>query len=210
MASEKKLDPMMAEKLKQAAAAAKEDVLSRSAMDALLNATPEELISASPDPEVIKGNMNRPSCWIEGPAMVEFNAASDRRLTRVAGWDGINTKKVGRVHADLVPGTMLLVIRAALPTDLSAIQVNRYASATKFNLVDLLADQGLQVETNYRERYEVAYIPKASKLWPGLVIDLSQPKERRITSTKKAEAQTAAQQQPNPQTQQPAKPEGAK
>jgi hypothetical protein len=198
-----KMDPVEAEKLKQAAAAAQEDVLSQHAMDALLNVRPEDLISASPDPEVIKGNMNRPSCWIQSPASVECNAAADRRLTRVAGWAGLNLKTVDRVHADLVPGTKLLVIRAGQVTDLSAAQVSRYNSTAVFNLVNLLSEHNLLVETGYRERYEVAYIPKASKLWPGLVIDLSQPKERRVTSTKKSETQAHAQQPPKPQGQQP-------
>jgi hypothetical protein len=110
--------------------------------------------------------MNRPECWIQGPGMVEFNAASDRRLTRVANWAGMKVRKTKRVHAELLAGTKLVIVTAAQSTDLSAISVNRYGSSSTFNLVDLLAEHGLQVESGYRERYEVAYVPKASFLYP--------------------------------------------
>jgi hypothetical protein len=65
------------------------------------------------------------------------------------------------------------------------------ASAVFINLISLLGDAGETVETGYRERFEAAYVPKGSPLWPGLVIDLSQPKERRQEpTTKKSNTQS--------------------
>jgi len=188
-----KLDPALVEQVKLAAAAAKEDVLSRRTLDALLNLSPADIIRRDPDSEVIKGNAHRPGGWLHAPANLELFAACDRRLTQVAGWATLNIKRVEKVTPVLVKGTKLLVIQAAATDDLTAVPVNRYAGTSSIwmNLVDLLSDAGLTVETGYRERFEVAYVPKGSLLWPGLVIDLSQSKERRVESgykKKKGEA----------------------
>lgn len=177
---ERKLDLDVGKQLKRAAAAAKQEVLNRRAMEALLNTKPEDLIAANLDAEVIKGNARRSGCWIHAPGMVEFFAAADKRLTRVADWTTMEVKRVERVHANLVKGTKLVIIKPAPAEDLTAIPVNRYGYSATFNLITLLGEAGLTVETGYRERYEVAYIPKESPLWPGLVIDLSQIKERRL------------------------------
>ena len=117
-------------------------------------------------------------------ANLELFAACDRRLTKVVGWAGLNIKRVERVLPSLVRGTELLVIQAAATDDLTAFAVNRYTGSSSIwvNLIDLLSNAGLTVETGYRARYEVAYVPKGSPLWPGLVIDLSQSKERRVES----------------------------
>ncbi|HYG57730.1 MAG TPA: hypothetical protein VD902_06645 [Symbiobacteriaceae bacterium] len=44
---------------------------------------------------------------------------------------------------------------------------------------------GLTIESGYKERFDVAYVPQGSPLWPGLVIDLSQPWDRRVDAKKK-------------------------
>lgn len=182
---EKRLDPKVAEQVRKASAAAKEEVLNPKTMEALLRARPEDLISADAEAEVIKGNANPSGCWINSPAMVEFFASADKRLTRVANWAGNLVKRVDKIHARLLKGTKLMIITPAQPEDLTAIPINRYGSTATFNAVNLLAEAGQTVETGYRERYDVAFVPKNSPLWPALVIDLAQVKERRADSTAK-------------------------
>ena len=162
----------------------KADVLSRRTLDVLLNLSPADIIRRDPDSEVIKGTAHRPGGWLHAPANLELFAACDTRLTKVAGWADLNIKRVERVIPVLVKSTKLLVIQAAATDDLTAFAVNRYAGSSSIwvNLIDLLSEAGLTVETGYRERFEVAYVPKGSPLWPGLVIDLSQSKERRVES----------------------------
>jgi hypothetical protein len=169
-----------------AAVTAKEEILARSTVDALMNVRPEDLVEADPHSEVIKGSANRSGGWLHAPAHLALFAAADKRLTRVANQEGIMVKKVERVLPKLIKGTRLLVIKAAKTEDLSAIPVNRYGGSPVFiNLISLLGEAGETVETGYRERFEAAYVPKGSPLWPGLVIDLSQPKERRQEPTTK-------------------------
>jgi hypothetical protein len=185
-----KLTRELIKQVQEAAAAAKDEVLSKKATEALLNLKEEELISADADAEVIKGNAKRPGCWIHSPAMVELFAAADKRLTRVANWAGMSAKQVAKVHARLVKGTKLVLITPAPVEDLTAIPVHRYGSSAVFNLVNLLGEAGLTVATGYRERYDVAYVPKESPAWPALVIDLSQQKERRLEPPGKKESET--------------------
>jgi hypothetical protein len=177
-------DSTPADQVIRAAVAAKEEILARSTVDALMNVRPEDLVEADPHSEVIKGPANRSGGWLHAPAHLALFAAADKRLTRVAHLDHIMVKKVERVLPKLIKGTRLLVIKAAQTEDLSAIPVNRYGASPAFiNLISLLGEAGETVETGYRERFEVAYIPKSSPLYPGLVIDLSQPKERRQAPT---------------------------
>jgi len=186
-----KQDPAPAEKGK--APAAHPEVLSKRTLDLLLNLSPDDLIRLNPDPEVIKGRARRPGGWLHAPAHFELFAATNRRLTRVAEWANLHISRVDRVQVSLIKGTKLLIIQAALTEDLTAIVVNRYAGSSSIwiNLIDLLAEAGLTVQTGYRERYEVAYVPKESLVWPGLVIDLGQSKERRVESgAKKKPGQT--------------------
>lgn len=181
-ASGNRVDPARAEKMMQAAAAAKEEILNRSTVDALLQVAPEDIIHHNPEAEVVKGTAHRSGGWLHAPAHLELFAAADRRLTRVANWAGLNVKRVERVHPKLVKGTKLLILQPAASEDLTALPVHRYAGSSSIwvNLIHLLGDAGLALETGYRERYHAAYVPKDSPLWPGLVIDLSQPQERRI------------------------------
>jgi len=87
----------------------------------------------------------------------------------------------------------VLVIQAASADDLTAIAVNRYigSSSIWINLIDLLGEAGLMVKTGYRERYAAAFVPEGSPLWPGLVIDLSHSKQRRVESGYKKKATPA-------------------
>ncbi|HEY3364663.1 MAG TPA: hypothetical protein VGK74_06390 [Symbiobacteriaceae bacterium] len=195
-----KVNPGQVEEAIQAAAAAKEEILSKSTHDRLMGVTPEDIITQNTETEVIKGTAYPSGCWMHAPAHFELFAAADRRLTRVAGLAGLNVKKVEKVNPKLVKGTKLLVIQAASTNDLTAVPVNRYArqSSIWINFIDLLGDAGLTLETGYREWYDVAFVPEGSPLWPGLVIDLGQPKERRLEKKKKkdqaqpAETTTAA------------------
>ncbi|MDB4897720.1 MAG: hypothetical protein JWN15_3982 [Firmicutes bacterium] len=186
MATEKTNKEVPTDQVRKSGARAKQQILSRSTMDALLKATPDDLISNDPSAEVIKGNANRSGCWQHAPAQFELFAAADRRLTRVSDWAGMHVKKVERVQCTLLTGTKLLIIHPADADDLSAFPVRRYGNSTAWvNMVSLLAESSLMVDTGWRERFDVAYIPKESALWPGLVIDLSLPKDRRQESKKK-------------------------
>lgn len=188
----KKLDPRVIEKVLKALAAAKEDVLNGKTMEALLKAKPEDLVGPDVEAEVLKGNANPAGGWIHSPAMMRFFAAADKRLTRVANWAGMPVKRVAKVHARLLRGTKLLIITPGNPEDLTAIPVNRRASAAMFNLLPLLGEAGLAVEKGYRELYDVSYVPKESSLWPALVIDLDQVKERRLEPTAKNDEEGAS------------------
>jgi len=169
-----------------AGAAAKEEVLRATMLNALLNATENDLILPDPEAEILKGSANRASAWKHSPAMLEVNAATDRRLVVVGRLLGMTGNKVLRVHARVVKGTRIVTLRPADENDLTAIPVNRYAgnSSAWINLITLLGPLGLTEEPNYKVRFEIAYSPKASKLWPCLVFDLDQPLARRKTSKK--------------------------
>lgn len=192
----KGFDPETVKRVMEAAAAAKNEVLHQSALDALMNTTPEELIAPEKDPEVIKGNARRSGCWLHAPALLNLFAAADKRLTRVARLDKIEVRRVERVRPRLVPGTKLVILKAAHAEDLSAIPVNRYGRAVTVNLITLMSEHGLTVEPGYRERFEVAYIPEGSPHWPGLVFDLDDVKERRKESASKKTEEGESQPEP--------------
>lgn len=168
----------------------KNQVLNQSVYDALMNVKPDQLKGISQNREVIKGTAQGPVCWLHSPAHLELLAVADRRLTRVGLLGGLKDKKVQRVTAQLIEGTRLLAIQASHSNDLTALPVNRYRGGTSawINLIDLLAEDGLTVETGYRERYAVALIPEGSPLWPGLVIDLDEQLDRRLEPVKKKSA----------------------
>lgn len=176
-----------------AAAAAKEEVLSKTTLEALINARPETLIAPNIDGEQRRGNANRSGGWLHSPAHLELFAVADQRLTRIATEGEVTRKKVERVHCRLIPGTKLVIIKPAAANDLTALPVTRYAKSSSawINLISLLEGPGLAVETGYRERYDAAYIPEASPLAPGLVIDLSRTLERRTEPAKKSSKSSA-------------------
>lgn len=159
----------------------REEKLAPSLYDALVNGRPEDLIQANPAAEVLKGTMRYSCGWLHGPAHLELLAAADRRLTRVAELSGMVVRKVERVRACLLRGTKVVVIHPVGDTDRTGEPVRRYDgnSSAWINLFALLGENGLTVESGYKERYEVSYIPKNSPFWPGLAIDLGQVKERR-------------------------------
>lgn len=192
----KPLAPESVKQVMEAIAAAKEEVLSQAAFDALINAKPEDLIAPDPDSEILKGNARASGGWIHSPAILELFAAADKRLTRVAEWMGMNVKRVDKVKANLLRGTKLLVLKPAQDGDLTAFPVVRSGNSVTINLIALLGEHGLTVDSGYRERYEIAYLPKESPLWPGLFLDLADVKERRkLSAAKKAAAQTDAKQE---------------
>lgn len=211
-----------AAKIVQAAAAAKEEVLSKRVLDLVMNADPDKLTSATETAELSKGNTNGAVCDIHSPANVELFAVACKKLNRAARLDGLNATQVERVHAKLIPGSRVIVIKAASKDDTTAYRVNRYdgSSAAWINLFPLLAQEGLTLESGYKTRFDVLFIPQGSKLWPGLIIDLDQPLERSLESSakksKKAKspAQVAAAKQPTeaaaPPAEAPAKPTEAK
>ncbi|HEY3364695.1 MAG TPA: hypothetical protein VGK74_06550 [Symbiobacteriaceae bacterium] len=198
-----------AKDIRAAAKAATAEVLSRSSLDALLNVRPEDIITVKAEAEVVKGTAYQPGGWLHAPAQLELFAAADKRLTRVAALGGLNVKRVERVIPMLVKSTSLLVLKAAPMTDLTALPVNRYkgTSSAWANVISLLSEAGLTVETGYRERFEVAYVPAGSPLWPGLVIDLSQPKERRREPKKRKKQPQPESGQPEPTQPEPTQPE---
>ena len=109
----------------------------------------------------------RPGGWLHAPTQLELFAAADRRLTRVAGLAGLHIKRVEKVLPILVRGTKLLNVQATATDDLTATPVNRYTGSSRIwmNLVDLLGEAGLTVETGYRERNEVAYVPQTAHIF---------------------------------------------
>lgn len=205
MATDKsKLDPSAAMKAKLAGEKAMEDILSQSVLDALMNLTPDQIREIDTSAESVKGTAKPPSVWVHSPARFEFNAASDKRMTRISGWVGMPVTQVSKVKPRHIEGTKLVVINPASENDHTAVEVTRSSSSSSawVNLWDLLGPVKLTVETGYRVRYNVAYVPKGSPLWPGLVIDLSQPKERKQepvakknsgTNTEEQEQQAGAQ-----------------
>lgn len=178
-----------AERVKEAAAAAMSDTLNKSTFDLLMNVQPEDVVEPSPKAELVKGNAHRSVGWLHGPAHLEMLATADGRLTRLAELQGMSLSKVERVKAKLIKGTKLVIIQPAPASDLSAFPVTRFkGKGCWINLITLLNPEGFGVETGYKERFDIAYVPKGSPMWPGLVIDLGDPKERRQHSTKKASA----------------------
>lgn len=168
------------------------EVLHQTTVETLMNVRPEDLVNPNPGAELPKGTARRSSAWVHAPNQIELLTMAQKRLTRLAELKGIN--KVERVHARLVKGTRLVVLQPAAAVDLTAVPVNRWATSSSawINLYTLLAPEGIMVETGHKERFEVAFVPVGSPLWPGLVIDLTQPRDRRKTASKKntSQAQT--------------------
>lgn len=178
---------------RQAGEAAMKRVLGQSTKEILKNVTLADLIAPNAKSDAVKGNANEPGGWLHAPANLELFASADRGLTTVGNLDNIPGKQMERAMAWLVPGTHLLILKGAKAKDLSALPVNRWASASGawINLFTLLADAGLTVETGWRERYDIAYVEEDSPLYPALVMDLSQPVERRAEPVSKKKSGTA-------------------
>lgn len=151
------------------------------------NATVEDLRGPQPAAETLKGNTSTPGAWGESPATIKFSAAGGRRLTKVARLAGKPDTKVTRVHARFIGNSNTILIKAADALDLTAIEVNYYKGLPggAVNLYDLLAPANATIETRYRQRYDVHFVPKSSPLYPGLLIDLDDPKDRRLMPLRK-------------------------
>ncbi|HEY3367188.1 MAG TPA: hypothetical protein VGK74_19200 [Symbiobacteriaceae bacterium] len=188
MATKKeKLTPEQVEKLEEAAKAALDEVIKKRVMDLVMNATEDDLQGPDQSAEPAKGNTLEATCWVHGPAVVQLSALSYTRLRKIAELDRLKVKDVPKVTAKFIGDTKVLIIRAAAETDRTAYEVHRYKRTAGgwFNLFELLGSHGLTVESGYRERFDVLYVPKGSPLWPGLLIDLGAPKERRLEKKKK-------------------------
>lgn len=176
--------------IEKIAAAALDEIIDPSVADLLKKVRPEDLVGTTPDAEVPKTTALPPTAWLESPGGLKLLAAAYTRLVRSAG-PGV--KHVLRVHAHFVKGTKLLVIRPAADNDLTAYEVRRYRSSAgaAVNLSRLLLEHKTAVETGWKERFEVAYIPKGSPLGAGLFINLDAVKERTRTSKKKDDEEQA-------------------
>jgi hypothetical protein len=157
-----------------------QEILQDRMREALMKATPLDLIGRNPDAEIIKGGAYPSSSWFHYPGKCQLTAYADRRLTKVANLSGIHVKKVSRVHAHLIKGTKIIVLRAAPAEDETAFEVSRYTQGYGcwINLVDLLSEANLLVDPGYRERYRVNFVPEGSPLWPGLAINLDEHVKR--------------------------------
>ncbi|HWI63623.1 MAG TPA: hypothetical protein VNT75_17450 [Symbiobacteriaceae bacterium] len=166
------------------AAAALQEVIDQSLADRLVQIRPEGLIGTTPGAEVRKTTARSSSCWLFSPGRLDLLSVAYGRLVRCAG---ANVRHVERVTARLVRGTKLLIIQPAPDTDLTAYEVRRYNgnSPATINLSGLLMEHKLAVEPGWKERFDVAFIPKGSPLGQGLVIDLGAVKERSRASKKK-------------------------
>lgn len=189
----KGLEPEVIRQVVEAAAAAKEDVLKSKTLETLLKAKRSDLVAVDDDAEVLRSNAYAPGCWIHSPAMVELFASADQRLTRIAHWAGMVVKQVDRVHAERIDGTQIVIITPAAHDDRTALPIKRKGSTATFNLRKLLGAAGIRIQPGYRERYDVAYVPRESALWPALLIDLGDMKERRLEpkSDKQEEEESA-------------------
>jgi len=155
--------------IQQAAAAAMQEVLSKTTLDALLNTSPAEVIKPTPEAETVKGSANRPGGWLYGPAQFGLFANADKRLTRLSAIEGRPLKQVEKVQPELIKGRTVLILRTAPAEDLTAIPVRRYPgqSGAWINLYSLPGPAGLTVQTGYRELYDIAWVPKESPFWPA-------------------------------------------
>jgi hypothetical protein len=197
--AKEKAEEIKAEELKQAPAVqvpkpgpANEEVLHQDVLAILKNVTPDQLVTVTHDPEVVKGTAYRPAAWFHGPATIQLMAVAVRRLNKLAGLQGKSNRQVEKVQPTLIKGTRLLVLKPAPAEDMTAIPVVRYSGASNvwINLMTLLGPEGVTVETHWKELHPVVWVPKESPLHPGLLIDLgAQPKARRSTAPKKGPAE---------------------
>jgi hypothetical protein len=168
-------------------------------LDLVNNATEQDLRGPQPMAETLKGNTGAPNVWVDSPATFRFSAASNRRLINVARLSGMSDNKVLRVHARFVGDSNVVLIKPAGELDMTAFEVGYYKGAAggAVNLYDLLGPARTTVQAGYRQRYNVHLVPKTSSLFPGLLIDLDDPKERKtITRNKKKKQQQQQPQQP--------------
>lgn len=197
----RKVKPLSPEKAKAnvagvraAADKAMNEVIHQSLADLLMNATESDLVGKDVDVEVRKGNTVPAAVWIGAPAQWRFSALSYRRLLKVAEWMGMQVKELNGIQAQVIGNSKVVLIRPAMENDRTAYPLGRYkgSSGAAVNLAELLGAHGLFVETGYREKFDVYYVPRESALWPGLVVDLGQPKARVKEKVKQEEPEAPA------------------
>jgi hypothetical protein len=194
------------QQIRDAAAAAMEETISKSALEAVLNVDPKTLFTSEPDPDLRKGTAKGSKTWVHAPGQVELLALAASRLVKVSNQQGIPGNRIEKVQAYVIPGSKVLVIKGAPATDLTAITIRRRkkSSSVWINCFTALAKAGLTVDTGYMELYNVAYLPNNSPLWPGLLIDFGSRLDRQVEpppkkKAKKTEPQPNGQSAPGPQ-----------
>lgn len=162
------------------------------------NATMQDLRGPQPAAETLKGNTSTPGVWVESPAVFKFTAAGGKRLTKVARLSGRADTKVLRIHARFIGASNTVLIKPAGELDLTAFEVTypKGLPGGAVNLYDLLGPASATVQTRYRQRYDVHFVPKGSELYPGLLIDLDDPKDRRIMPVRKRKKKQESQPAP--------------
>jgi hypothetical protein len=164
-----------------------EEVLHQDVVEILRNVRPEQLVTVTHDPEVVKGTAYRSAAWFHSPATLELLAVAVRRLNKLAGIQGKSNRQVEKVTPTLIKGTKLVILTPAPAEDMTAIPVIRYSGGTSawINLISLLGPEGVTAETHWKELHPVVWVPNSSPLHPGLLIDLgAKPKARRSTARK--------------------------
>jgi hypothetical protein len=202
------LTPAQQRQIRDAAAAAMEETISKSALDAVLNADPKNLITSEPDPDLRKGTAKGSKTWVHAPGRLELLALAASRLVKVSNQQGIPGNRIEKVQAYVIPGSKVLVIKGALSNDLTAITIShrKKSSSVWINCFTALAKAGLTVDTGYMELYNVAYVPNNSPLWPGLLIDFGNRLDRQVEPPpKKKDKKT----QPQPNGQSTSGPQGS-
>jgi len=160
--------------MKKAFAAAMRETLDEADTQALLSVRPEDRIKPDSLAEKYSANTNPSSGWMHARARLEIMAVADQRLTRIANYMEIPGDLVERVHAELIKGTKLVVVKPALPNDFSALAVTRPGGSSAWvNLIDLLSPVNLTVKTGYKKLYTMNYVPEGSPYYPALVINLA-------------------------------------
>jgi hypothetical protein len=150
---------------------------------------PEDFTVNSPIVEVVKGNQYDSEAWLHSPAQLELLSVAYGRLLQVAGKRDAKTNEVTGVRVALLKGTKRVIIWPAAKDDPEAIQVVRYESSVRINLITILAPAKLRVRTGFRERYAVQFAVDCP-FGEALEIDLSLRLERRRESTKQESGET--------------------
>ncbi|HEY3368083.1 MAG TPA: hypothetical protein VGK74_23740 [Symbiobacteriaceae bacterium] len=155
--------------------------------DLLSSVTVKDLRGPESAAETLKGNTNTPNVWVYSPAVFKFSSLAQKRLTRVARQAGMQDTQVTRVHAQLIGDSNTVLIKPADALDLTAFENPNYrgVSGGVCNLFDLLGPARCTVETGYRQKYDVHMVPQGSAFWPGLLVDLDDPRERKLLPKRK-------------------------
>lgn len=142
-------------------------------------ATNPKLIFNSYDAEITKGNQNESGGWMHAPAYLELFKAAVDRLAQVSRERGTTVRRVKHVRAALEEGSKKIWIFPTEQRDPDAIPVNYYRRKATINLITLLGQAKLTVETGYRERYALEFAPANCPVGPALEINMGRMLEHR-------------------------------